>query len=63
MNQPEAYYIDAGYKYERLSVPANRIKRAQQLQSLIAAEAPDNQTLARALIQRGRQEFQFHAKG
>lgn len=63
MNQPEAYYIDAGYKYERLSVPANRIKRAQQLQSLIAAEAPDNQTLARALIQRGRQEFQLHAKG
>ena len=63
MNQSEAYYIDAGYKYERLSVPANRIKRAKELQALIAAEAPDNQTLARALIQRGRQEFQFHAKG
>ena len=63
MNQPEAYYIDAGYKYERLSVPANRIKRAQQLQALIAAEAPNNQTLARELIQRGRQEFQLNAKG
>jgi hypothetical protein len=63
MNRPEAHYIDAGYKYERLSVPANRIKRAKELQALIAAEQPDDRTLARALIQRGRQEFQLNAKG
>ena len=63
MNRPEAYYIDAGYKYERLSVPANRIKRAKELQALIAAEQPEDRTQARALIQRGRQEFQLNAKG
>jgi hypothetical protein len=63
MNHPEAHYIDAGYRYERLSVPASRIKRAQQLQDLIKAETPEDQTLARELIQRGRKEFQLHAKG
>lgn len=63
MNHPEAYYIDAGYRYERISAPANRIKRAKELQALIAAEQPEDRTLARALIQRGRQEFQLHAKG
>jgi hypothetical protein len=63
MNRPEAHYIDAGYKYERLSVPANRIKRAKELQALIAAEQPEDRTQARALIQRGRQEFQLNAKG
>jgi hypothetical protein len=44
-------------------VPANRIKRAQQLQNMIAAEAPEDQAQARQLIQRGRQEFQTTAKG
>jgi len=63
MTHPEAYYIDAGYKYERLSVPANRIKRAKELQALIASEQPEDRTQARALIQRGRQEFQLNAKG
>lgn len=63
MRRSEAHYIDAGYRYECLSVPANRIKRAKELQALIAAETPENRTLARALIQRGRQEFQLHAKG
>jgi len=63
MNQAEAHYIDAGYKYERLSVPANRIKRAKELQALIATETPEKQPLVRALIQRGRKEFQLHAKG
>ena len=63
MNHPEAYYIDAGYRYERISAPANRIKRAKELQALIADEQPENRTQARALIQRGRQEFQLHAKG
>lgn len=63
MNHPEAYYIEAGYKYERMTMPANRIKRAKELQALIAAETPDNRTLARELIQRGRQEFQLNAKG
>jgi len=63
MNHPEAYYIDAGYKYERMTMPANRIKRAKELQALIAAETPDNRTLARELIQRGRKEFQLNAKG
>lgn len=63
MNYPEAYYIDAGYKYERITMPANRIKRAKELQTLIAAETPENRTLARDLIQRGRKEFQLNAKG
>jgi hypothetical protein len=63
MNHPEAYYIDAGYRYERISAPANRIKRAKELQTLIAAEHPANQDQARALIQRGRKEFQLYAKG
>jgi len=63
MNHPEAHYIDAGYRYERLSVPANRIKRAKELQALIAAEQPEDRTQARELIQRGRKEFQLHAKG
>ena len=63
MIHPEAHYIDAGYKYERLAVPANRIKRAKELQALIGAEAPEDQAQARQLIQRGRQEFQTNAKG
>ena len=63
MNHPEAHYIEAGYRYERISVPANRIKRAQQLQNMIAAEAPEDQAHARQLIQRGRQEFQHNEKG
>lgn len=63
MIHPEAHYIEAGYRYERISVPANRIKRAQQLQNMIAAEAPEDQAQARQLIQRGRQEFQTNAKG
>ena len=63
MLNPEAHYIEAGYRYERISVPANRIKRAQQLQNMITAEAPEDQAHARQLIQRGRQEFQTNAKG
>jgi hypothetical protein len=63
MNHPEAHYIETGYRYERISVPANRIKRAQQLQALIAAEDPADKAQARQLIQRGRQEFQTTAKG
>ena len=63
MLNPEAHYIKEGYRYERISVPANRIKRAQQLQNMITAEAPEDQAHARKLIQRGRQEFQTNAKG
>jgi hypothetical protein len=63
MTHPEFHYIDAGYRYERLTAPARRIERAKELQALIAAEQPENRTLARELIQRGRQEFQLHAKG
>ena len=63
MLNPEFHYIDAGYKYERMTMPANRIKRAQELQTLIAAEQPEDRTLARELIQRGRKEFQLNAKG
>lgn len=59
----EAHYLEAGYRYERISVPANRIKRAKELQALIAAEAPEDQALARQLIHRGRQEYQTNAKG
>lgn len=63
MNHPEFHYIDAGYRYERLNKPASRIERAKELQTLIAAEQPEDRTQARALIQRGRQEFQLNAKG
>ena len=63
MKYPEAHYIDAGYKYERMTMPANRIKRAKELQAMIAAETPENRTLAREFIQRGRKEFQLNAKG
>ena len=63
MIHPEAHYIEAGYRYERISVPANRIKRAKELQALIGADAPENQALARQLIHRGRQEYQTTEKG
>jgi len=63
MIHPEAHYIETGYRYERISVPANRIRRAKELQALIAAEAPDDRELVRQLIHRGRKEYQTTAKG
>ena len=61
MTRPEFFYLDAGYRYERLADPARRIKRAQALRALIDAEPATERDMVRSLIQRGRQEYR--AKG
>jgi hypothetical protein len=58
MNNPEFFYLDAGYCYERLGDPARRIARAKELRALIDAELDTERDMVRSLIQRGRQEYQ-----
>jgi hypothetical protein len=57
MNHPEFFYLDAGYRYERLGDPAHRIERAKELRALIDAEPDTERDMVRSLIQRGRQEY------
>ena len=61
MNHSEHEYHEAGYKYERLSLPASRIKRSKELRAMIASEAPEDRDQARRLIDQGRREYQAYA--
>ena len=57
MNHPEFFYLDAGYRYERLADLTHRIERAKEIRALIDAEPAAERDMVRSLIQRGRQEY------
>jgi len=56
MKHPEADYINAGHRYERARSPAQVAAASQAIRVLLEAEKPHDQTEARHLIERGRQE-------
>jgi hypothetical protein len=58
MNHPEFFYLDAGYRYERLTDPARRIERGKEIRAILDAEPAAEREMVRSLIQRGRQEYQ-----
>jgi hypothetical protein len=58
MNHPEFFYLDAGYRYERLTDPARRIERGKEIRAILDAEPSDSREMVQSLIQRGRQEYQ-----
>jgi hypothetical protein len=62
MTHPEFFYLDAGYRYERLADPGRRIERAQALRAILDAEPAEERDMVRSLIQRGRQEYQQRGK-
>jgi hypothetical protein len=56
MKNPEAHYINAGHRYERATTPGQVAAASQAIRTLLEAEKPHDQTEARHLIERGRQE-------
>jgi hypothetical protein len=62
MTHPEFFYLDAGYRYERLADPGRRIARAKELRAILEAEPAGDRDMIRSLIQRGRQEYQAKGK-
>jgi len=56
MTHTEAAYITAGHRYERASTPAQVAAASQTIRIMLEAEKPHDQTEARHLIERGRQE-------
>jgi hypothetical protein len=56
MTHTEAAYINAGHRYERASTPSQVAAASQAIRVLLEAEKPHDQTEARHLIERGRQE-------
>jgi hypothetical protein len=56
MKNPEAHYINAGHRYERATTPGQVAAASQIIRTLLEAEKPHDQTEARHLIERGRQE-------
>ncbi len=56
MTHTEAAYITAGHRYERARTPAQVAAASQIIRTLLEAEKPHDQTEARHLIERGRQE-------
>lgn len=56
MKHPEAQYINAGHRYERASTPAQVAAASQIIRVMLEQEKPHDQTEARHLIDRGRQE-------
>jgi hypothetical protein len=56
MKHPEADYINAGHRYERARSPAQVAAASQAIRVLLETEKPHDQTEARHLIERGRQE-------
>ena len=61
MNHTEAEYINAGHRYERASNPDKARAVAQHLRAMLSSERPEDQTEARALIERGRAEARASA--
>jgi hypothetical protein len=56
MKHPEADYINAGHRYEKARSPAQVAAASQAIRVLLETEKPHDQTEARHLIERGRQE-------
>jgi hypothetical protein len=56
MTHTEHAYITAGARYERAKGPAQVAAASQAIRVLLEAEKPHDQTEARYLIERGRQE-------
>jgi hypothetical protein len=56
MTHTEAAYVNAGHRYERASTPSQVAAASQAIRVLLEAEKPHDQTEARHLIERGRQE-------
>jgi hypothetical protein len=56
MRHPEAHYINAGHRYERASTPGQVAAASQAIRTMLETEKPHDQTEARQLIERGRQE-------
>ena len=56
MKHTEHAYTQAGYRYEKASTPGQVAAASQIIRTLLEAEKPHDQTEARHLIERGRQE-------
>jgi hypothetical protein len=56
MTHTEAAYINAGHRYERATTPGQVAAASQAIRALLETEKPHDQTEARHLIERGRQE-------
>jgi hypothetical protein len=56
MTHTEHDYTKAGYRYERARTPGQVAAASQAIRVLLEAEKPHDQTEARHLIERGRQE-------
>ena len=56
MKHTESAYIEAGHRYERARGPGQVAAASQAIRVLLEAEKPHDQTEARHLIERGRQE-------
>jgi len=56
MRHTEAAYINAGHRYERARSPAQTAAASQAIRAMLETEKPHDQTEARHLIERGRQE-------
>jgi hypothetical protein len=56
MKQTEHAYTEAGHRYERARTPGQVAAASQAIRTLLESEKPHDQTEARHLIERGRQE-------
>lgn len=56
MKHTEHAYIEAGNRYERASTPGQVAAASQTIRAMLEQEKPHDQTEARHLIERGRQE-------
>ena len=56
MTHTEHAYTQAGYRYERAQTPGQVAAASQAIRVMLEAEKPHDQTEARHLIERGRQE-------
>ena len=56
MRHTEHAYTEAGHRYERARTPGQVAAASQSIRVMLEAEKPHDQTEARYLIERGRQE-------
>lgn len=61
MIHTEHAYHEGGYRLERATSTERRLKLGKELRAMLSSETPDDQTQARQLIARGRQEAQLSA--
>lgn len=61
MIHTEHAYHGGGYRLERATSTERRLKLGKELRAMLSSETPDDQTQARQLIARGRQEAQLSA--